>query len=182
MSKIKNNVIYVLIILLLLMSVILNISLSKNLKDVFNYQSQCLVNVADYNSDLSEVVNGSKENESKNKAIYNAKEHWDDLRGFMINSRNYTLNTVLLRKYLSKVDGTMINISDKLNAILLKDVNDLSNEDKDFLNKFINLTSSIQKEGSDMRSKVNFMIPIYTNFKVRGNLNNIVDTIIGSQI
>lgn len=182
MSKIKNNVVYVVIILLLLISVILNISLSKNLKDVFNYESQCLVNVADYNSDLSEVVNGSKENESKNEAIYNAKEQWDNLRGFMINSRNYTLNTGLLRKYLSKVDGTMINISDNLNDILLKDVKDLEKEDKDFLNKFINLTSSIQKEGSNMRSKVNFILPIYTSFRVKDNLNNIVDVIIGSQI
>lgn len=43
MSRAQNSIMFMLIILLLL-SVALNISFSKNLKDVFTYESQCLMN------------------------------------------------------------------------------------------------------------------------------------------
>ena len=43
MSRPQNSIMFMLIILLLL-SVTLNISFSKNLKDVFTYESQCLMN------------------------------------------------------------------------------------------------------------------------------------------
>ena len=180
MNKARNNVMYVLILLLVL-SVILNISLSKNLKDIFTYESQCLMNVGDYNSDLRDIMDTSKDNNNKNEVIYNVKEEWDNLRVFLLNARNYSLNTGLLRKYLSKVDGTMTNISQNLNELLIKDISEFTNEDKEFINKFINLTNSIQTSGSKLRSKINFIIPIYTHIKVKGNLNEIVDTIIGSK-
>lgn len=181
MNKAKNNVMYVLISLLVL-SVALNISLSKNLKDIFSYESQCLMNICDYNSDLRDIINTSKDNNNKNEVIYNVKKEWDNLRVFLLNARNYSLNTRLLRKYLSKVDGTMNNISQNLNELLIKDINEFTNKDKEFINKFINLTSSIQTSGSKLRSKINFIIPIYTHIKVKGNLNEIVDTIIGSKL
>ena len=43
MSRAQNSIMFMLIILLLL-SVAFNISFSKNLKDVFTYESQCLMN------------------------------------------------------------------------------------------------------------------------------------------
>lgn len=180
MSKRKNGIIFMLILLLLL-SIAFNISFSKNLKDIFSYESQYLMNVGDYNSDLSSIVDGKKDNNFKNKTIYSVKEDWDNLRDFLLNCRNYSLNTNLLRKYLSKIDGTMINISDNLENLLIKDVNDFTIEDKDFINKYINLSKSIQEDGSELRSKINFIIPIYTKFRVESNLNSIVNTIIDSK-
>lgn len=180
MSKTKNSIIFMLTILLLL-SIAFNISFSKNLKDVFSYESQYLMNVGDYNNDLSNIVDGKKDNAFKNKTIYSVKEDWDNLRDFLLNCRNYSLNTNLLRKYLSKVDGTMINISENLENLLIKDINDFTKEDKDFINKYISLSKSIQENGSELRSKINFIIPVYTKFRVKDNLNSIVNTIIESK-
>lgn len=66
MSRSKNSIMYMLIILLLI-SVAFNISFSKNLKDVFTYESQCLMNVGDYNSNLSDIADGKKDNDFKNR-------------------------------------------------------------------------------------------------------------------
>lgn len=66
MSRPQNSIMFMLIILLLL-SVTLNISFSKNLKDVFTYESQCLMNVGDHNSDLSNIVDGKNDNDFKNR-------------------------------------------------------------------------------------------------------------------
>lgn len=181
MSKSKNSIIYVLIILLLLLSIILNISLSKNLKDVFIYESQCMLNVADYNDNLKEISDGKHDNNDKNNTIYATKQEWDNLRGFLVNCRNYSLNTNLLRNNLSKIDGTMINVSDTLKSLLEKDVNDFTDEDRVFINRYISMTNSVQKNGSELRGKINFIIPIYTKFRVKGNLNSIVNTIVDSK-
>ena len=180
MSRSKNSIMYMLIILLLI-SVAFNISFSKNLKDVFTYESQCLMNVGDYNSNLSDIGDGKKDNDFKNKVIYKVKEDWDNLRGFLLNCRNYSLNTNLLRKHLSTIDGSMINISENLGDLLIKDVNDFTNEDKDFINKYISLSKSIQENGSELRRKINFIVPVYTKFRVKDNLNTIVNTIIKSK-
>ena len=180
MSRPKNSIMFMLIILLLL-SVALNISFSKNLKDIFTYESQCLMNVGDHNNDLSNIVYGKNDNDFKNKVIYSVKEDWDNLRVFLLNCRNYSLNTNLLRKYLSTIDGTMINISENLGDLLIKDVNDFTNEDKDFINKYISLSKSIQDNGSELRRKINFIIPVYTKFIIKDNLNSIVNTIIKSK-
>lgn len=75
----------------------------------------------------------------------------------------------------------MINISENLGDLLIKDVNDFTNEDKDFINKYISLSKSIQENGSELRRKINFIVPVYTKFRVKDNLNTIVNTIIKSK-
>lgn len=75
----------------------------------------------------------------------------------------------------------MINISENLGDLLIKDVNDFTTEDKDFINKYISLSKSIQDNGSELRRKINFIIPVYTKFIIKDNLNSIVNTIIKSK-
>ena len=75
----------------------------------------------------------------------------------------------------------MINISENLGDLLVKDVNDFTTEDKDFINKYISLSKSIQDNGSELRRKINFIIPVYTKFIIKDNLNSIVNTIIKSK-
>lgn len=182
MYRVRNTVIYIIIGILLILSIMLNVSMAKHLKDVFIYNSQCIVNIADYNQDIQDIINGNTDNNSKNKTIFNVKQQWDDLTGFLINAKRYSINSSLLSDNLSKVNGTMIRISDNLQSLLLKDVNDFTNSDKELLKTFIQISNNIQKSGESLRHKINFILPMYTQMRVKGNLNSIVNTIINSNL
>ena len=182
MSKSKHIAIYIIMAILLILSIMLNLSMAKHLKDVFTYNSQCVVNVADYNQNIQDIINGNADNNSKNQTIFNVKQQWNDLTGFLINAKRYSINSNLLSDNLSKVNGTMIRISDNLQSLLLKDVNSFTDSDKEFLKTFISISNTIQKNGSNLRSKINFIVPVYTQMRVKGNLNSIVNAIINSNL
>lgn len=182
MSKTRNTVIFIIITILLILSIMLNVSMAKHLKDVFIYNSQCVVNVADYNQDIQEIINGNADNDSKNRTLFNVKQQWDNLTGFLINAKRYSINSSLLSDNLSKVNGTMIRISDTLQSLLLKDVDNFTDSDREFLKTFVKVSNTIQKSGSSLRSKINFILPVYTQMRVKGNLNSIVDAIINSNL